>query len=117
MSVYLVSYATRPRAGMEPREAVDVVNDFGRDTIGEEPEERVSDISISPETYSYPMCSTYRSTAGSQRTSYTTHGMTLHQSWRSGRVMLLRWALLNLTEMKTGNESDLLEPSSGDSQY
>jgi len=52
MGVYLVSYATRRRAGMEAREAADVVNDFGRDPIGEGPEERVSDISTSPETYS-----------------------------------------------------------------
>ena len=48
MGVYLVSYATRRRAGVEAREAADVVNDFGRDPIGEGPEERVSDISTSP---------------------------------------------------------------------
>lgn len=48
MGVYLVSYATRRRAGMEAREAADVVNDFGRDPIGEAPEERVSGISTSP---------------------------------------------------------------------
>jgi len=42
MGVYLVSYATRRRAGMEAREAEDVVNDFGRDPIGEGQEERVS---------------------------------------------------------------------------
>ncbi|KAH9994967.1 eukaryotic membrane protein family-domain-containing protein [Russula compacta] len=40
MGVYLVSYATRRRAGMEAREAEDVVNDFGRDPIGEGLEER-----------------------------------------------------------------------------
>ncbi|KAH9956923.1 eukaryotic membrane protein family-domain-containing protein [Russula dissimulans] len=40
MGVYLVSYATRRRAGMEAREAEDVVNDFGRDPIGEGQEER-----------------------------------------------------------------------------
>jgi len=40
MGVYLVSYATRRRAGMEAREAEDVVNDFGRDPIGEGREER-----------------------------------------------------------------------------
>jgi hypothetical protein len=42
MGVYLVSYATRRRAGMEAREAEDVVNDYGRDPIGEGQEERVS---------------------------------------------------------------------------
>jgi len=42
MGVYLVSYATRRRAGMEAREAEDVANDFGRDPIGEGQEERVS---------------------------------------------------------------------------
>ncbi len=42
MGVSLVSYATRRRAGMEAREAADVVNDFGRDPIGEGQEERVS---------------------------------------------------------------------------
>lgn len=52
MGVYLVSYATRRRAGMEAREAADVVNDFGRDPIGEAPEERVSGIFTSPEPYS-----------------------------------------------------------------
>ena len=41
MGVSLVSYATRRRAGMEAREAADVVNDFGRDPIGEGQEERV----------------------------------------------------------------------------
>ena len=45
MGVYLVSYATRRRAGMEVREAEDVVNDYGRDPIGEGQEERVSGIS------------------------------------------------------------------------
>lgn len=40
MGVSLVSYATRRRAGMEAREAADVVNDFGRDPIGEGQEER-----------------------------------------------------------------------------
>ena len=42
MGVSLVSYATRRRAGMEARESADVVNDFGRDPIGEGQEERVS---------------------------------------------------------------------------
>ena len=33
--------------------------------------------------------------------------MTPHRSRRSGSVVLLRRVLLNLTETKTGNESDL----------
>jgi len=41
MGVKLVSYATKRRAGMEAREAEDVVNDFGRDPIGEGKEEQV----------------------------------------------------------------------------
>lgn len=41
MGVNLVSYAARRRAGMEAREKEDAVNDFGRDPIGEGPEERV----------------------------------------------------------------------------
>ncbi|KAI0305533.1 eukaryotic membrane protein family-domain-containing protein [Multifurca ochricompacta] len=40
MGVNLVSYAIRRRAGMEAREIADVVNDFGRDPIGEGQEER-----------------------------------------------------------------------------
>lgn len=48
MGVYLVSYATRRRAGMEAREAEDVVNDYGRDPIGEGQEERVSYIFTFP---------------------------------------------------------------------
>jgi hypothetical protein len=40
--VNLLSYATRRRAGMEAREAADVVNDFGRDPIGEGKEEQVN---------------------------------------------------------------------------
>ncbi|KAH9978838.1 eukaryotic membrane protein family-domain-containing protein [Lactifluus volemus] len=40
MGVNLVSYATRRGAGVEAREAADVVNDFGRDPIGEAQEER-----------------------------------------------------------------------------
>lgn len=43
IGINLISYATRRRAGMEEREAADVVNDFGRDPIGEGKEERVSD--------------------------------------------------------------------------
>jgi hypothetical protein len=41
LGVNLISYATRRRAGMEAREAADVVNDFGRDPIGEGEEEKV----------------------------------------------------------------------------
>lgn len=42
MGMNLLSYANRRRAGMEARAAADVVNDFGRDPIGEGKEERVS---------------------------------------------------------------------------
>lgn len=41
MGVRLLSYATKRRAGMEARAVADVVNDFGRDPIGEGKEERV----------------------------------------------------------------------------
>ncbi|KAF8893387.1 eukaryotic membrane protein family-domain-containing protein [Infundibulicybe gibba] len=41
MGVNLVSYATRRRAGMEAREEADVVNNFGRDPIGEGKEEQI----------------------------------------------------------------------------
>ncbi|KAF6763229.1 DUF747 family protein [Ephemerocybe angulata] len=40
VGVNLISYATRRRAGMEEREAADVINDFGRDPVGEGKEER-----------------------------------------------------------------------------
>ncbi|KAI0087968.1 DUF747-domain-containing protein [Irpex rosettiformis] len=40
MGIQLLSYATRRRAGMEARAAADVVNDFGRDPIGEGKEEQ-----------------------------------------------------------------------------
>ncbi|OBZ68004.1 Endoplasmic reticulum membrane protein 65 [Grifola frondosa] len=40
MGVHLLTYATRRRAGMEAREAADVVNDFGREPIGEGKEEQ-----------------------------------------------------------------------------
>ncbi|THH09808.1 hypothetical protein EW145_g1766 [Phellinidium pouzarii] len=40
IGVNLVSFATRRRAGMEVREEVDKINDFGRDPIGEGKEER-----------------------------------------------------------------------------
>ena len=36
-----MSYATRRRFGMEARQVADVVNDFGRDPIGEGKEEQV----------------------------------------------------------------------------
>jgi hypothetical protein len=69
MGVYLVSYATRRRAGMEAREAEDVVNDFGRDPIGEGQEERVSHTFSFPLTFpQHPACSTYRNTTGSSET-------------------------------------------------
>ncbi len=41
IGVSLISYATQRRAGMEARKAGDVVNDFGRDPIGEGKDERV----------------------------------------------------------------------------
>lgn len=40
IGVNLISYATRRRSGMEAREVADVVNDFGRDPIGEGKEEQ-----------------------------------------------------------------------------
>lgn len=43
LGVNLITYATRRQAGMEQREAADVVNNFGRDPIGEGGEERVSE--------------------------------------------------------------------------
>ena len=46
IGVNLISYATRRRSGMEAREVADVVNDFGRDPIGEGKEEQVSSRSI-----------------------------------------------------------------------
>lgn len=41
IGVNLIGYATRRRSGMEARQAADVVNDFGRDPIGEGKEEQV----------------------------------------------------------------------------
>lgn len=41
LGVQLLGYATRRRADMEAREAADVVNDFGRDPIGEGKEEQM----------------------------------------------------------------------------
>jgi hypothetical protein len=63
MGVYLVSYATRRRAGMEAREAEDVVNDYGRDPIGEGQEERVSNMSTF--TLTWLSHAAFRSTTGS----------------------------------------------------
>ncbi|KAF8844733.1 DUF747-domain-containing protein [Paxillus ammoniavirescens] len=40
LGVNLISYASKRRAGMEARAAADVINDFGRDPIGEGREER-----------------------------------------------------------------------------
>lgn len=42
MGVNLLSYATRRHAGMESRAAADVVNDFGRNPIGEGKDEQAS---------------------------------------------------------------------------
>lgn len=41
MGVRLLSYATNRRAGMQEREDEDVINDFGRDPVGEGKDERV----------------------------------------------------------------------------
>ena len=41
IGVQLLSYATRRQAGMAARATADVVNDFGRDPIGEGKAERV----------------------------------------------------------------------------
>ena len=41
VGVNLIGFATRRRCGMEARQAADVVNDFGRDPIGEGKEEQV----------------------------------------------------------------------------
>ena len=41
VGVNLIGYATRRRFGMEARQVADVVNDFGRDPIGEGKEEKV----------------------------------------------------------------------------
>ena len=41
VGVNLIGYATRRRSGMEARQVADVVNDFGRDPIGEGKEEQV----------------------------------------------------------------------------
>jgi hypothetical protein len=41
MGINLINFATNRRADMEQREAEDVVNDFGRDPIGESKDEKV----------------------------------------------------------------------------
>jgi hypothetical protein len=114
----LVSYATRRRAGMEAREAEDVVNDFGRDPIGEGQEERVSHVfSLLLTGPEHAMCSTYRSTTGSSETFWTTHGTTPHRSRRSANVIPVRWALSNLAVTKMGNKGDLNSKNSHDSRW
>ncbi|KAI0655987.1 eukaryotic membrane protein family-domain-containing protein [Cubamyces menziesii] len=40
LGIYLLTYATRRRAGMEAREEADKINDFGRNPIGEGKEEQ-----------------------------------------------------------------------------
>lgn len=42
MGVRLLSYATTRKAGMQEREDEDVINDFGRDPVGEGKDERVN---------------------------------------------------------------------------
>jgi hypothetical protein len=41
VGINLVHFAARRQAGMDARAREDTVNDFGRDPIGEGPEERV----------------------------------------------------------------------------
>ena len=107
MGVYLVSYATRRRAGMEAREAEDVVNDYGRDPIGEGQEERVSYIFTFPITDSqHVLCSTYRSTTGSSKTFWATRGMMPHQFQRLANVIPVTRVLTDPAETKTGNKRD-----------
>jgi hypothetical protein len=113
MGVNLVSYATRRRAGMEAREAADVVNDFGRDPIGEGQEERVGRILTLLQTAPYhSMFLTNRSTIGNLKTFWTTRVMTPHQSQRLASVNLAKLVPSSPAEMKMGNESDLSSKSS-----
>jgi len=105
MGVYLVSYATRRRAGMEAREAEDVINDYGRDPIGEGQEERVSYIFTFPIT-DPQHSSTYRSTTVSSKTFWTMRGTTPHQSRRSANVIPVTRVLSDPAETKTGNKRD-----------
>jgi hypothetical protein len=41
MGINLISFATNRRVDMEQREAEDVINDFGRDPVGESKDEKV----------------------------------------------------------------------------
>lgn len=41
MGINLISYAARRQAGMEARKAEDMINDFGRNPVGEGREEQV----------------------------------------------------------------------------
>lgn len=43
MGINLITFATHRRADMQQREAEDVVNDFGRNPIGESKDEQVGD--------------------------------------------------------------------------
>jgi hypothetical protein len=113
MGVNLVSYATRRGAGVEAREAADVVNDFGRDPIGEAQEERVSFNLTLPSTVPhYGMHLTSRSTIESLKTFWTTHVMMRQQSRRLVSVNRGGQVLSNPAEMKTGNERGLSSRSS-----
>ncbi len=76
---------------MEAREAEDVVNDYGRDPIGEGQEERVSYIFTFPFTDpQHALYSTYRSTIESSKTFWTMRGTTPHQSQRSENMTPMR---------------------------
>jgi hypothetical protein len=113
MGVNLVSYATRRGAGMEAREAADVVNDFGRDPIGEGQEERVRFNLTLPSTVPhFGMHLTNRSTIGSLKTFWKTHVITRHQSQRLVSVNRGDQVLSNPAEMRTGNEKGLSSKSS-----
>jgi hypothetical protein len=112
MGVNLVSYATRRRAGMEAREAADVVNDFGRDPIGEGQEERVSHVLTLLPTNLEHAHLTNRNTIGSSKTFWTTHVTTPYQYQRLASVDLERQVLSNPAEMRTGNERGLSSKSS-----
>ena len=45
LGLLLLSYSTMRRAGMDAREARDVVNDFGREPVGQSAQETVSLVS------------------------------------------------------------------------
>lgn len=55
MGMNLLSYAAHRRVEMEARAAADVVNEFGRDPIGEGKEEQVCS-SLSPLTFPLYLC-------------------------------------------------------------